>query len=1374
MMADNEIDEALASLDVLMSEFFAPTTSNFRKREIESMLENFSNRSDSWKHCLLFLQKSQNQYVLMFTLTTLENIINRQWISLSDNVKTEVRLTLWNELLAKHEVMAYFIRNKLAALMVSIARYDWPHLYDDFFSNIVELIRSDGPRCLLGLVLAQAASEELGAARDTGVLLPSARRNQLERLMLKGMPQLLIALSDILEKNAQKEGQSNPPPSPTNGVPQTSALPDLLANAHDVSNTDKALNMEIVVKCLTTLQHLFSWLPLSSHVPPSLVTTVFYWGSIATQSQSVEAALCGLGGVCELLYRRYAPPSSAATALRLQHCALRLLRHLTHTPHAIMHAHHDYLNKLAEFLKLFVSLHFKRLEAEPEFDAIEFLSYLFQYTFQVPTCAIFVNCLDIWIQFIDILKPEDTPKYWEALQALVNGVLNKIQFQHNKAQLQHLDNDIRDDDGQTEWHTFLKHCIECIARVAELAPLDVFTAVLERWQCLAGVHARAATRGGEGERLLAALLDLATLTRVLGRLAPALLAETESSRRATGWALGATLVERMASALAGAALTRPHRAAPLAHLAHAHVQVHAEMFACMGAWCCYANECGVPVQTMEGLFSSAIPFLLPHEIPEPPLLCHAAAHLLLSLAKNVKFNCDPVVLSGDLYEHAQRSLQYLPSKTAVVVREALISLALRGGAGGTGQAGGATRALLAAWGGALPERGPAHALPPLTALLHAFSDAPTQAKKAGGATRALLAAWGGALPERGPAHALPPLTALLHAFSDAPTQAKKAGGATRALLAAWGGALPKRGPAHALPPLTALLHAFSDAPTQAKKAGGATRALLAAWGGALPERGPAHALPPLTALLHAFSDAPTQAKKAGGATRALLAAWGGALPERGPAHALPPLTALLHAFSDAPTQAKKAGGATRALLAAWGGALPERGPAHALPPLTALLHAFSDAPTQAKKAGGATRALLAAWGGALPERGPAHALPPLTALLHAFSDAPTQAKKAGGATRALLAAWGGALPERGPAHALPPLTALLHAFSDAPTQAKKAGGATRALLAAWGGALPERGPAHALPPLTALLHAFSDAPTQAKKAIAEGIQSSAETALRMLCEPSFASAEAEITDFFLALFTALLPQLGNFAYNAIDVFLEVAQRGGGESGLERLVECVRLGIEAGGGGMLVRSVLVLLQRHVLPRATLDAPDLARAAYKLLASVLIHRWRYFFPNKCDESESNARTDELRGALAALGRALLQPDIELLRLNIDTLDALNTKCKLYHKVMFRTEFLGEFLSVLLLGLAEGGWRALARDEVTAAVHAMALVDFPAFRSAFLPHFLASLPGLTPEHQHHLAQFPPDTDLPSFTQNIQRLMNDVNCYRAYSSLAPVGMAS
>lgn len=31
----------------------------------------------------------------------------------------------------------------------------------------------------------------------------------------------------------------------------------------------------------------------------------------------------------------------------------------------------------------------------------------------------------------------------------MNGILNKIQFQYNKAQLQHLDNDICDDDVST-------------------------------------------------------------------------------------------------------------------------------------------------------------------------------------------------------------------------------------------------------------------------------------------------------------------------------------------------------------------------------------------------------------------------------------------------------------------------------------------------------------------------------------------------------------------------------------------------------------------------------------------------------------------------------------------------------------------------------------------------------------------------------------------------------------------------------------------------------------------------------------------------------------------------------------------------------------
>lgn len=78
----------------------------------------------------------------------------------------------------------------------------------------------------------------------------------------------------------------------------------------------------------------------------------------------------------------------------------------------------------------------------------------------------------------------------------------------------------------------------------------------------------------------------------------------------------------------------------------------------------------------------------------------------------------------------------------------------------------------------------------------------------------------------------------------------------------------------------------------------------------------------------------------------------------------------------------------------------------------------------------------------------------------------------------------------------------------------------------------------------------------------------------------------------------------------------------------------------------------------------------------------------------------------------------------------------------QAIFRQEFMGEFLSVLLAGLSEGGARALVREEALSALHAMAAVDFVAFRRAFLPHFLQSLPGLAPQHVEQLADFPPDT--------------------------------
>jgi hypothetical protein len=55
-----------------MNEFFAPGTSNERKKEIEGVLHNFSSQRGAWKHCLNFMSHSTNQYVCMYSLTTIE------------------------------------------------------------------------------------------------------------------------------------------------------------------------------------------------------------------------------------------------------------------------------------------------------------------------------------------------------------------------------------------------------------------------------------------------------------------------------------------------------------------------------------------------------------------------------------------------------------------------------------------------------------------------------------------------------------------------------------------------------------------------------------------------------------------------------------------------------------------------------------------------------------------------------------------------------------------------------------------------------------------------------------------------------------------------------------------------------------------------------------------------------------------------------------------------------------------------------------------------------------------------------------------------------------------------------------------------------
>ena len=70
---------SLQALEALLTEFFAPSTRNERKREIEALLNDFGAQRDSWKQGFYFLANTNNEYVMMYSMTVIENVINKRW-----------------------------------------------------------------------------------------------------------------------------------------------------------------------------------------------------------------------------------------------------------------------------------------------------------------------------------------------------------------------------------------------------------------------------------------------------------------------------------------------------------------------------------------------------------------------------------------------------------------------------------------------------------------------------------------------------------------------------------------------------------------------------------------------------------------------------------------------------------------------------------------------------------------------------------------------------------------------------------------------------------------------------------------------------------------------------------------------------------------------------------------------------------------------------------------------------------------------------------------------------------------------------------------------------------------------------------------------
>jgi len=283
-------------------------------------------------------------------------------------------------------------------------------------------------------------------------------------------------------------------------------------------------------------------------------------------------------------------------------------------------------------------------------------------------------------------------------------------------------------------------------------------------------------------------------------------------------------------------------------------------------------------------------------------------------------------------------------------------------------------------------------------------------------------------------------------------------------------------------------------------------------------------------------------------------------------------------------------------------------------------------------------------------------------------------------------------------------------------------------------------------------------------------------------------------NFFHTVFDVLKTQMGShYVEQAVQTFLSLFGENqltqaiveGGSTGnrvVEKFLSILTFIVSEPGPTFrkFVPSTLSLCLDHIYPLVVQQqAADIQPALYSLLYHTLVNNWQFFFKStlgpmrnlNSNGQEEVANREIFLKAMGAFGQSFLQQDIAVFRQNMEALESLNLKWKLYSKQIFKEHLMAEFLSVLVKVLVSKSHNLL-RDEITLAVYNMASTDFPAFFEKFLPHLLVTVGSLDENQQGMLVQgFNKDTDLPSFMSNLTRFCNDLRFYQNLNTSLPSG---
>lgn len=224
----------------------------------------------------------------------------------------------------------------------------------------------------LGLTFVLTMSEEL--ACPTSDFITSKRWEELGVLMKQQVPTLLSLLMNTLESIAEKQQQTvtpTPPPSPnvspikpTDSLHTPTRPPRPPASSPFVTPTLSLLVPSITITAgtpmagmpmplvlpylpldskaeetcilsLKCLSHLFSWMPLSNVITPSILDTIFHFAGLGCDSVSDATENAGnlgslaMDSVNELLVKNCVPREFEAFLLKLFEKSFCLLQKLT-------------------------------------------------------------------------------------------------------------------------------------------------------------------------------------------------------------------------------------------------------------------------------------------------------------------------------------------------------------------------------------------------------------------------------------------------------------------------------------------------------------------------------------------------------------------------------------------------------------------------------------------------------------------------------------------------------------------------------------------------------------------------------------------------------------------------------------------------------------------------------------------------------------------------------------------------------------------------------------------------------------------------------------------------------------------------------------